>query len=493
MDIKLFGLNATNKLNLNNNIQKNKLINFSGSDIVDFTEATKARRQTLKELNEVGYTNDEANELIAKYSKTEEFKKLIEGYNDEFGFMSEHNVEAILDRNLSQAEAIVYLEYNMDDYYMQHGDIDCQPAGYEKSTYAASDYEIGTSDFLPLDLAKQIKKGFDIEVAGMILKGKITEEEAKKMQPFYDETTSDNYSQNYNVQQAEFTIARIIENLDNAQLWTSEEKDEKGNLVSGFTRPLTNYEATALMTNEDMPRDKEIINRYIAVNEHFGSSIYDMTIFDLWGKTVEDIQNERAEAARKREERELNKPQKPKIETVNDLIDVLRYKVQTLESEEYNVFFEEFSKLDSEKFLHKLTFKQIKFDAISSITHPREQIQENIKALNTMSKELIDKITRNDDGEEGRFPTLSPLLNARGLEEKIKYMEEYRINSPQLFNRMSKESVLDYLTDSTFFSETKKSYDEFQTMLESMIYGLPFPEENKNQGKVLEFPKKDEE
>lgn len=491
MNINSIGFNGLNKVGLNN-LPKNRKINFSGGDIINFSEATKLRSKTIKDLKEVGYSAEEANALINKHSKTKEFKELTEGITDDFGWISGHNIDEISDRNLTHAEAILYLEYPMDDYYMQHSEVGSLPIAYAESTQSAQNYEIGEANFLPTDLAKQIKKGFDIEVAGMILKGKITEEQAKEMLPFYDETGCDNYYVNTNVQQSEYTIEKIVNNLDKAHALISEEKDEKGNFISGLTRPLTHKEAVTLITEDYIPKDTASINNFLELNKQLGVSIFDMTLENLWGKTVEDIQNERAQAAKKREELEANKPKK-EIKTIDDAIAVVRYKYQLLSEEMYDEFFADLAQLDSEKFLKKLTPKQIKFDAMHSFLDERTQRQANINALNLMSNELIDKITRTDEGETGKFATLRPLFEAKNLEEKVMHMEEFRLASPQLFAKMSKESVLDYLTGTTFFSDTKKSHDEFMDMVYSVKYGTPMLEENNHSTRILEFKKNDEE
>ena len=493
MDINSIGFNGINKVGLNK-APKNKVVNFSGSDIISFSEATKVRRQTIKDLEEVGYTSEEANGLINKYSKTDAFKELTEGIGEGEEWMSGHNIEQIYDRNLTHAEAILYLEYPMEDYYIQHSDFPSFPMTYIASSQSAQDYKIGNADFLPTDLAKQIKKGFSLEVAGMILKGKITEEQAKRMQPFYDETGCDKYHINTNVQQSEYTINKIIQNLDKAETLISEEKDEQGNFVSGLARPLTHREATALITEDYMPQDTDSINKFLELNNRFGYSIFDMSIENLWGKTVEDIEKEQEVARAKQLEREKNKPTGKEIKTIDDAIAVVRYKYQHLAENEYDDFFSDLSQLDSEKFLKKLSPKQIKFDAMQSFLDKREERQANIKAMNLMSLELIDKITQTDEGEKGKFATLRPLFEAKDLESKVRNMEEFRVASPQLFANMTKESVLDYLTGTTFFSDTKKSHDEFLDIVYASKYGIPMPEENNHpETKIFEFPKKDEE
>lgn len=492
MDLNSIGFSGINKIGANNNIQRNKIVNFSGNDIVDFSEVAKVRNQTIKDLNDVGFTNDEANELIAKYSKTDEFKELTEKIEKDKNRIPGHRVELISGRNLTQAEAILYMEYPMDDYYLQHTDLGCLPRDYEESSSSAQDYEIGEANFLPTDLAKQIKKGFPIEVAGMILKGKISEEDAIRMQPFYDETSCDNYINNTNVQQSEYTIDQIVQNLDKAEAFLSEEKDEKGNLVSGFTRPLTHKESVALILEDYMPQDVDSINKFLELNKVYGYSIYDMSIEGLWGKTVEDLENERAAEAKKLEEHKANKPNIKKIETVKDAITILRYEYPYLSDENYDVFFEDLSQLDSEKFLKKLSFRQLKFDAVRSSASLSEIRLRNIKAMNTMSMELIDKITTKSDGRVGRFATLGNLLYARNLEEKVKNIEEVRMTSPQMFEKMSKDSVMDYLTSSSFYSSSSKTLEEFKGTIDLIKYGIPLPQKN-NNATIIDFPKKNEE
>ena len=105
MDINSIGFNGINKVGLNK-APKNKVVNFSGSDIISFSEATKVRRQTIKDLEEVGYTSEEANGLINKYSKTDAFKELTEGLGEGEEWMSGHNIEQIYDEYFELPEDI---------------------------------------------------------------------------------------------------------------------------------------------------------------------------------------------------------------------------------------------------------------------------------------------------------------------------------------------------------------------------------------------------
>jgi hypothetical protein len=82
-----------------------------------------------------------------------------------------------------------------------------------------------------------------------------------------------------------------------------------------------------------------------------------------------------------------------------------------------------------------------------------------------MSEELLAKMITNEKGQRTRIASLHLLLGADDLSAKIETLENLRQNSLQIFNNMTREFVLDYLTGTTFYSDQNADYKEFLAIL----------------------------
>ena len=92
--------------------------------------------------------------------------------------------------------------------------------------------------------------------------------------------------------------------------------------------------------------------------------------------------------------------------------------------------------------------------------------KQNIAVLNGISNELLNKMTSGSVHQAGHFAFLSNILKTKDLADRVKEMEEFRTSSPELFEEtMTKESLMDYLTDSDFYSKDKAPRDEFLATL----------------------------
>ena len=69
--------------------------------------------------------------------------------------------------------------------------------------------------------------------------------------------------------------------------------------------------------------------------------------------------------------------------------------------------------------------------------------------------------------------------------EKV-YFKNLRQESPKIFGDWSSESVLDFLSDTTVFSDSEKSLEEFYKSLE---YGPEVLFEEPKTAEIIDFPK----
>ena len=466
MNFKISGINAVNAPKIALNCAKK--LNFQGrADIVSFSDVAKERNQILSDLAKIGIDKDKALEFIQEYYKTPAYHELINGVDDGLGEspLPAHYVE--IERNLTPTEAILYQAYDMGSYYVQHGDWGFPDM--PTTTIKALKYDLGSADFLPIDLAQNIDDDIDIVLSGMIIKGKLDKETAKKTAKYYN-VALDNFSNRKNLKEAEYTAYLISQNLDKLNCLTSDEKDEDNNLLSGFSRPLTDEEAVILITNDYIPSDKASINSYIELKKEFGYSLFDMSLKDLWGKTVEDINNAR---------KITKSPAKFKIESFEDAVKCVQYRL----GDKYSEFFEDILGLDAEKFYKRYPAKAIQFDAMGSFKSDRELRQKNIQVLNNTSEELLNKMTSGQRDKRGHFALLKTLFAAKDLEERILILEKYKDENPQLFDSMTKQAVMDYLTDSEFYSKTQDSINMFLNTLQGNE-----TDENPKSAEIIKFP-----
>ncbi|MBR5303854.1 MAG: hypothetical protein IKU37_03405 [Candidatus Gastranaerophilales bacterium] len=452
MDISLLKLNSISMCGKTNKNNLTKVSFKSRNDIIQFSDRAIKRNQIVAELQEAGYDIKTANELVSKYINTDKYKELTQGFADDESIA--HWVG--IDRHLNPAEAILYLEFDMDDYYMQHSDV--LPEFYEKSSVDASSHQIGEAEFLPIELAKYNLKGFDLVLSGLILKGKLSKDVAMEVNEYYKLLQSDMYLQNNNVQQAEYSALQIANSLEIIKEWVSDERGDNGELKSGLIRPFSKQEAAILATNSYMPQDISALNNYIKYNKHRGYSLFDMASYDLWQKDFDTLAR-REESTKPSNIMVLNT--KMHYETIPELISALNHETNGAFAD----FYDDVALLDTNKFIKVLSAKQLRFDASMSFRHDRSLRQTNIQALNSMSDELITKITTNKHGKRCRIATLDMLLMAKELKQRIEDLENYRLKQPELFNRMDREAILNYLTNSDFYSDVQKGVDDFLKIL----------------------------
>ena len=143
--------------------------------------------------------------------------------------------------------------------------------------------------------------------------------------------------------------------------------------------------------------------------------------------------------------------------------------------------------LNSEKFFKRYSKNSINFDVMMLNGTDRELRKQNIAVLNGISNELLNKMTSGSTKKIGHFAFLSNLLRTKDLAKRVQEMEEFRTSSPELFEEtMTKESLMDYLTDSGFYSRGKASKDEFLATLRRE--GIP----ERKPAKIIPFKKPEE-
>ena len=266
MNINLSGIGNIGLQQISSANKNNKISFQSAKDIVDISPIGKEKSELISQLTDIGYKPEYASKLVREFyqdvhKEDSSYEKLVNGvYDADLGdYYAGHCIKSRT-TNLTPAEAIVYVEEEMEDYYWQYLN-GCDPSHL---SIEENNYDIGEDNFSPLELAKYMNKGFDIILAGMILKGKMDEETARAIQGYYEESESIKYETGTpNIQLAECLADRLSKNLDRLDSWTSDEKDEEGNLKSGLLRPLSKYETAFILNVEDENADAETINRYI--------------------------------------------------------------------------------------------------------------------------------------------------------------------------------------------------------------------------------------
>ena len=148
-------------------------------------------------------------------------------------------------------------------------------------------------------------------------------------------------------------------------------------------------------------------------------------------------------------------------------------------------FYEDLMLLDSDKYFDKLPLSAIRYDAMMSFSQNRELRQKNIRVLNSISDELLDKMTRNEN-KKGHFAYIGGFLRTVDFDERVAHLEKYRTESPQLFNAMSKQAILDYLSDSDMYTEGLETRNDFIDSL----YGIT--DKDKETAMIINFPADDE-
>lgn len=463
--------------NVSNNDNASSKLSFKAKpDVVSFSPVAKEKIALIKDLVSIGYTQEDAKSLIANSYNTNEFQNLVNGEYFELDgeYYPAHNIN--IDRNLSAIEALVYMDNDMDSYYMQHNDFGI-PLGYENSNVDSENYDIGTCEFLPVELAKTMKKGFDIALSGMILKGKMDEKTAAEIQKYYD-VSGDSYAYKANIKGAECVAEMIAQNLETIKSLTSDEQNDDGSLKNGLNRSLTDEEAVLLVVHYPQHNNVDELNNYIAQKDAFNYSLHDMDLNNTWNKSLSDFQ-------KKVEHPNVVKlpKQKRKFQDLQDKLDYLIFNSSSKNTE----FYEDMKALDSKKYYERLPISTLKFDATMAFSCNREQRQANIQVLNSISEELLEKMAPSKEGRKGKFSHLADLLAAKNLAEKVADLETYRLQNPQMFSFLTKEAVMDYLTSSTFYSDSKATFDYFNEVLRTG----EMPEEEKSTTEVIDFiPKK---
>ena len=143
-------------------------------------------------------------------------------------------------------------------------------------------------------------------------------------------------------------------------------------------------------------------------------------------------------------------------------------------------FLEDLKALDSNRFFSRISGRTLFCSSIRK-SENRELIQKNIQALNQASDELLNKMTTGNSKKSGKFLLLGHLLSNENLIERLESLEEYRTNSPQLFELMDKGSVLDFLTDSNDYTA---NYDEIRKFLHTLS---PYLYEEPTETPVIQF------
>ena len=466
MELKSLNLSVSNVSKVNKKFNNSK-INFTSNDVIDFSSVAKEKITIAQDLQKIGFTSKEVSELIKEYYETQTYKNLTQG-DEDYNNEPIHYVE--IDRNLTPSEAIVYQALEMDDYYAQYaGSLPCD---YEKGSIESQDWDLKSADFLPLDVAKLMLQGFDIVEAGMILKGEIDTDTAKKVQKYYNYIDG-NYENMKNVQQAECDILKLSQNIEQLTNYTDSKKASE----MGLLRPLSIKEATTLVDCDYLRNDVKSLNHYIQLNKTFGYSLIDVDFLNLWDKSIEEIEEERSLRAK------IVKPRTP--QHFIDLQDKIEYLMKKYQ--DHSEFYEDLMLLDSDKFFKRLPAAAIKFDAIMSITCKRELTQKNIQVLNSISPELLDKMTKRDENSDGTFACLHNFLKTPDLDKRVAHLEEFRIQSPKFFEAMPRTAVLDYLSNSNMYSRCESTIDEFRNMLT----GVPVQEPK--DADIIEFPNKFDE
>jgi len=472
MEFNNLTLNLNNISKIENKNIKNHKINFKGNDVVNFSDGAKKKAEIISQLKNIGLSSLEINNLMKKYYGTEQYWELINGNiaDDEQTYAH----YAPVDRNLTPTEAIVYQAYDMENYFMQYWDL--IPNEPSNSNYR--DYDIGQADFTPLDLAKTINEGYNIVLAGMILKNKININDAQKIQE-YNEILENVYNKNLDIKETEYLINAVIENIDKLNELTDDKKTQE----LGLLRPLDKEEAFLLLIDCDyLPKDTESLNHYFEVNTKFGFSLPGMDLYGLWDKSIEEIE----ESLRPKNITKL----KTKLHFEN-LQDKIQYSMKKNEGK-YSEFYEDIMQLDSDKFFKLLPLKTINFNAqlygITGNLH-RDLRQKNIQVLNSMSNELLNKMTTNKEGKKTALDLFGQFLYISDLDEKTMELENLKETSPKIFNSMSQAQILDYLTNSDFYSNNEETHDYFAYTMENGHYHAPYNETKKSQ--IIDF-KKDE-
>ena len=445
-------------------------VNFQGkSDIVNFSEFIKTRSKIISELTKIGFNSEEIQELLSEYYNSEDYKLLINGEYDETEDKTYPVHHLDKEENLTPTEAIVYLYYDMDEYYCQNGDWGV--SNNELTTQKAKNYDLSNNDFSPVELAEYMHQGFDIVLAGMIAKNRLDFETAKKVQPYY-EASNDKFIISDNLKEAEYSGYLLSQNLEKLDYWTSDKKDEQGNLLNGLLRPLTNEEAAILVKDDYMPQDTKSLNNYIELNREFGYSLYEMDLKDLWDVSADNLRKIKSEVKKI--------PAKYTPKNLTESIDFVR----NIHDKRHYDFLDDIQVLDNDKFFTRYPVGSIEYDTIlSSVCVDRELRQKNIQVLNTLSEELLNKMTSGKaDVKKGHFASLSLLLAQRDLDKRIEQMEELRVQNPALFNSMTREAVMDYLTNSDTYTRQAEALNIFLDMLSGA------ETKDKKPAKIIDFP-----
>ena len=276
-----------------------------------------------------------------------------------------------------------------------------------------------------------------------------------------------------NVQQAECDILKLSQNIEKLTNYTDSKKASE----MGLLRPLSIKEATTLVDCDYLRNDVKSLNHYIQLNNTFGYSLIDVDFLNLWDKSIEEIEEERSLSAK------IVKPRTP--QHFIDLQDKIEYLMKKYQ--DHSEFYEDLMLLDSDKFFKRLPAAAIKFDATMSITCKRELTQKNIQVLNSISPELLDKMTKRDENSDGTFACLHNFLKTPDLDKRVAHLEEFRIQSPKFFEAMPRTAVLDYLSNSNMYSRCESTIDEFRNMLTGVPYEEP------KDADIIEFPNKFDE
>ena len=96
-------------------------------------------------------------------------------------------------------------------------------------------------------------------------------------------------------------------------------------------------------------------------------------------------------------------------------------------------------------------------------------------------------MTTDAYGDRHKIDCIASLLKAESLEERATVIEKALENGSDAFDFITREALLDYLTNSNIHTETKKSAQEFLNSLYGKNTNTP-----EGGGQIIAFPKKND-
>ena len=194
-----------------------------------------------------------------------------------------------------------------------------------------------------------------------------------------------------------------------------------------------------------------------------------MDIFELWDKSIEEIEDEISA-----------KLKKPKIH--QNFAD-LKEKIQYFKAKDKNPnfqYYDDIMSLNNEKFFKRLSKRSIIPHPTMFIGYNSNLAKQNVEVLNSMSDELLDKMSYP---ETHKLPMISPFLTVSDLDERVSSLENFRLNSPKLFENMQRSEILDYLLNSNLYSDSNRVFEQFHDLYETQT--------EQEDAKIIQFPRND--